>query len=80
MSPVVLRYGLIAFAIYMVLKTATAPKRGAFLTLFGNIRPETNPIGFKVCLIAGYALAVVMLLAAVFQDSWLPTILSLQTI
>lgn len=70
MNPDVLRYLLIAFAVYMVLKTATAKRRGSFPTLFGNIRPEENPNGFRVCLIGGYALACLLLLAAIFSNAW----------
>jgi hypothetical protein len=55
----------------MILKTATAPKRGSFLTLFGNIGRDTQPKYFRACLIAGYAFAGFMLFAAIFSDAWL---------
>jgi hypothetical protein len=60
----------------MVWKTATAPRRGAFLTLFGNVRPD-QPRAFRACLIGGYSLAIVLLLAALFIDAWLPALFSL---
>ena len=72
MHPDVVRYLLIAFAIYMVLKTATAKRRGSFLTVFGNIRPGENPAGFMACLIGGYALALILLVAAISTAAWLP--------
>ena len=65
-----LRLLLLAFAFYTILKTAAAPKRGSFLTLFGNIGRHTQPQAFRACSIAGYALAAVMLLAALFSDAW----------
>lgn len=77
MNPDVVRYLLIAFAIYMVLKTSTAKRRGSFLTIFGNIRPEENPNGFRACLIGGYALASALLLAAIFLSAWQPLLTGL---
>ena len=65
-------------AVYMVIKTASAPRRGTFFTLFGNIRREAKPRAFIACLAAGYALAGVALLAALFPDAWVPTLASLQ--
>jgi hypothetical protein len=56
----------------MVLKTATAPRRGRFLTAFGNINRETQPGAFRICLIGGYALAVTLALIATYTDRWLP--------
>jgi hypothetical protein len=65
---------LIAFAAYMLLKTATAPKRGTFLTALGNIRRDAQPRAFTACLIGGYALAVTAVMAAIFRDFWLPVL------
>lgn len=79
MSATAIRILLGLCAVYMVWKTATAPKRGAFLTLFGNVRPD-QPRAFRACLIGGYGLAVVLLLAAIFADAWLPPLISLQGI
>lgn len=72
MSHDTIRLLLIMLALYLIFKTVSAPKRGSFLTLFGNVRRETQPSGFLVCLIAGYALATIILLAAIFPDIWLP--------
>ena len=77
MSPTTIRVLLVAAAVYMIWKTATAPRRGAFLTLFGNIRPD-QPRAFRVCLIAGYALAAILLLAVLFLDAWFPALSGLQ--
>lgn len=79
MNPTVIRFFLALFGAYMIWKTATAPRRGAFLTLFGNIRPD-QPRAFRTCLIAGYALAAVLLLLAAFPGVWLPALASLQGI
>lgn len=72
-----IRILLAVAAAYMIWKTASAPKRGTFLTLFGNIRRESQPGAFRACLIAGYALAVTLLLAAVFPGVWLPILTGL---
>jgi hypothetical protein len=72
MSADTVRVLLVLVAIYMIFKTATAPKRGTFLTLFGNIQSDTQPQAFKACLIGGYLLAATLFLAAVFSDAWLP--------
>jgi hypothetical protein len=64
-----------AFAFYMFLKTATAPKRGRFLTLFGNIGRDAQPKAFRACLIAGYVFGAFMLLAAIFSDVWLAALM-----
>lgn len=72
MNPDTVRIILTGTAAYMLWKTASAPKRGTFLTLFGNIRRESRPGVFRVCLIAGYNLAVALLLAAIFPDVWFP--------
>ena len=71
MNQTTIRLLLGAFAFYMFLKTATAPKRGRFLTLLGNIGRDTQPKAFRVCLIVGYVLGAFMLLAAIFSDVWL---------
>jgi hypothetical protein len=78
-SPATIRVLLLAAALYLVIKTVTAPKRGTFLTLFGNIRRDTQPRAFMVCLVAGYALACLVLLAVILPDAWLPLFLNLQT-
>jgi hypothetical protein len=73
-TPDTIRLLLVAAAVYIVFKTATAPRRGKFLTVFGNIRPEIRPRAFRACLLGGYALAAVLLLYAIFPDLWLPIV------
>jgi hypothetical protein len=57
---------------YMIYKTLSAPKRGTFLTLVGNISRDKQPRTFGVCIVAGWALAIVFLFAAALADKWLP--------
>lgn len=59
---------MIAIALYMVLKTITAPRRGTFLTALGNISRAEQPRAFAACLIAGWTLAA----AALYANVWLP--------
>ena len=66
MSPPAIRVLLIGLAVYLMIKSATAPKRGAFLTLFGNIRRETQPRAFAICQVVGFALAAVTFLSAFY--------------
>lgn len=72
----VVRLLLVATAIYIAFKSATAPKRGTFLTLFGNVRRDSQPRAFLVCLVAGYALSAVLILAAAFPQAWLALLIS----
>jgi hypothetical protein len=71
-NPVVVRIILAVFAAYMIWKTASALKRGTFLTLFGSIDRNNHPRAFRACLAGGYALAVALLLMAMFPGVWLP--------
>ena len=72
MNPDTIRILLAIVAAYMIWKTASAPKRGTFLTLFGNIGCQSQPRASRACLIAGYTLAAALLLAAIFPAVWLP--------
>ncbi len=63
---------MIAIALYMVLKTITAPRRGTFLTAPGNISRAEQPRAFAACLIAGWTLAAAFLIAALYANVWLP--------
>lgn len=73
-SVTVVRLLLVAAGIYIAFKSATAPKRGTFLTLFGNVRRTSQPRAFLICLVAGYALSAVIILGAAFPQVWLPLI------
>ena len=76
MNSTIVRLLIAAIGIYAVIKTATAPSRGRFLTLFGNVERTRRPRAFLVCLIAGYVLSAALLLAAAFSDFWLPLLMS----
>ena len=68
MTPSTIRTFLVFFTVLVAFKVATAPKRGKWLTLFGNVNRADQPRMFWLCMIAGIVIAVASGLAAIYTE------------